>query len=190
MGIASLILGIIALIFILILPIVSVICGIVGIILGIIEIIRKTKSKQKASIPIVGTILSGIALFIILCVVFCFAISSVINTSTLNQETIYGEWYDSEDGLTLILNEDGTFKWYSDDKSTLYIEGEYTVETDFSEHPLDEYILTMSATSRVVNGKTLTTSYTTQFSLQTEDYKSGVVVNVLTYSSYTFEKQD
>ena len=67
MGIAALVLGIVSIIisFIPFLNVVAFMPAMVGLILGIIDIVKKTKNKEPKGKSIAGTILSAIAMVII-----------------------------------------------------------------------------------------------------------------------------
>lgn len=52
----------------------------------------------------------------------------------------------------------------------------------------DEYIITITASSRVIDGESYTSNYTTQFSLMAKDYFTMLMSNTITYSMYYFER--
>lgn len=182
MGIASLILAIVSVVLAIFFPYISIIIGIVGIALGIVEINRRKKIGGKKVVPIVSTVVSavGVALSILMCVLFLFVISNV--------SSIYGKWYSSSNDMYLEIDKNGNFELYTADNKTLVVNGSYTMKEDTSDQKYTEYMLTVSAKERTINGEKLTSPYTTKFSLMLENESSMVMMNWITYNKYEFER--
>lgn len=78
---------------------------------------------------------------------------------------------------------------YTSDKNKLDIKATYTMEKDTTDQKYPEYILTVSAKERTIDGKKLTSSYTTKFSLILgDDSNTMAMMNWMTYSMYEFVK--
>lgn len=99
MGVAALVLGIISLLigFIPVIGAIAFIPALIGLILGIVEIVKKSKSKEPKAMGIAGTVLSAIAIVIIIFWVFIVGTVTyeVINNpedfmEALNEE--YDRW--------------------------------------------------------------------------------------------------
>lgn len=198
MGIISLVLAIISIILVFILPILGIVLAIVSLILGIIEVLKRKREGNKKVLPIVSIVLSSIVIVFIVFFVIVYTVLYVSNPNFNNAnvsllsknsyKSIFGTWYDSANKTNLVLNSNNEFEMYTDDKTTLYIKGSFSMVKDDDDDFFDEYIVTMSATSRIINGKQYTSSYTTQFSIATEDYKSMIMMNTISYNMYNFEK--
>ena len=107
-----------------------------------------------------------------------------------SEKDLIGRWYDSSGKMNIVLNSDKTVEFYSDDKTSIYVKGTYTVEQDLTNEIGDEYIITITTYDRVVDNKKYTDKYTTKFSIVTEDYKQAVMMNVVTYNMYYLTKVD
>lgn len=86
MGIAALILGIISIIvgFVPFCGAIALLPAIIGLILGIVEIVLKSKAQKPKGLGIAGTILSGLAIVVIIFWVFVFG--SVVSTPEFQTE--------------------------------------------------------------------------------------------------------
>lgn len=86
MGIASLVLGIISLIigFIPLCGSIALVPGIIALILGIISIVMNKKKGEKIGISVAGTIISAIAVVIIVFWVFVFGVAVSEELDNLN----------------------------------------------------------------------------------------------------------
>ena len=99
-----------------------------------------------------------------------------------------GTWYDSTKNVYVSIGNYNTIEFYTPDKSTLYMNGTYTIEQDYDNEVGDEYIITITTYDRVIDGKKNTDKYTTKFSIVTEDYKEAAMMNVVTYTIYYLTK--
>ena len=67
------------------------------------------------------------------------------------------------------------------------IKASYTMEKDTTDQKYVEYVLTVSAKERIVNGESLTSPYTTKFSLILEDNGTSMgMMNWVSYNLYEF----
>ena len=110
----------------------------------------------------------------------------VSNLHTEND--LVGTWYDSTKKLNIAISKDNTIEFYTDDKTTIYMKGTYTIQQDYDNEVGDEYIITITAKDRIANGQKYTNEYTTKFSIVTEDYQSAVMMNVSSYNLYYLTK--
>lgn len=183
MGIVSLILAIATVVLSLFFPYISVLTGIIGIVLGIVEMNRRKKIGGKKVLPVFGIVVSavGIALSILISALVIFTISK--------EGSIYGKWYCQDKDIYLEIDKNGNFEFYTSDKNTIVIKATYTMEKDTTDQKYPEYILTVSAKERTIDGKKLTSSYTTKFSLILgDDSNTMAMMNWMTYSMYEFVK--
>lgn len=179
MGIACLILAVISIILAIIFPYISVIIGIVGIVLGIVEINRRKKIGVKKVLPIVGTVISSVGIALSMFMLFYLVTPKV--------GSIYGKWYSPNKDMYLEIDKDGNFELYTSDKKTSVIKASYTMEKDTTDQKYVEYVLTVSAKERIVNGESLTSPYTTKFSLILEDNGTSMgMMNWVSYNLYEF----
>lgn len=196
MRIVDFILAIISLIVMFFFPVISFLIGIVAVILSIIDLIKSSKSKCSKVLPIIAIILSCICI----CVSSIFLLFRLAKSyydfkddfnyikENVNSKSIIGTWYDEKNKLNLVIKDDNTVELYTDDRTTLNIKGTYTLEQDEDNEMGDEYIITITASSRVIDGESYTSNYTTQFSLMTEDYLIMLMTNTITYNMYWFER--
>lgn len=94
MGVAALVLGIISIIigFIPLCGSVAFIPALIGLILGIVDIVKKSKTEEKKGISIAGTILSGLAIIIIL--YWVFIVGAAVNSEEFRET--FNEVYQNE----------------------------------------------------------------------------------------------
>lgn len=99
MGVAALVLGIISLLigFIPVVGAIAFIPALIGLVLGIVEIVKKSKANQPKAMGIAGTVLSAIAIVIIIFWVFIVGTATyeIVNNpedfmEALNEE--YDRW--------------------------------------------------------------------------------------------------
>ena len=181
MGILGLIVGILSIIMCFFFPIVAIILAVITLILGIVEIVRRKKNKTQLGLAI------GIIIVAVIAIPFSI-VNTLPLTNSLNNELI-GKWYDSTNKIGLVINEDGTMELFTDDRTTLYIKGNYTLAKDEETPEYREYIFTVSTTDRILLNEKNNELYTTQFSMVT-DGKNTVMMNVITYSMYYFTKDN
>jgi len=139
-GIAALVLGIIAFLgIILLIP--GIICGLLAIIFGIIAITQ----KNKVGIPITGIVFGALGLLISILVIGLAGYNiyqsndyserpleklTQINNELFNSDLISGNsWLDTDENSYLVLNNNGTYRYYRDknDLSDYYYDGTYEV---------------------------------------------------------------
>lgn len=152
LAIASLVLGIIALVLGWTM-VFGFICGFISIILGIVALVK----KQKPACPIIGIVLSviGIIVAIIMTIsvigLTTFFTKHVITGIKINavEDVISGHSWETTDGSLLVLDDDGSFKYYRDpdDRSDYYYEGTYKVycgedAVEYIAEDLEEYGVT------------------------------------------------
>lgn len=84
MGVASLVIGIIAVLlgFIPFCGIIALIPAIVGVVLGIVDWVKKSKQGQPKGMSIAGTILSSIAVVII---IVWYALAGILGLAAVNE---------------------------------------------------------------------------------------------------------
>ena len=179
MGIIGLIIGMLSIIMCFFFPIVAIVLSVITLILGIVEIVRRKKNKNQLGLAICVIIIAIIAI--------PFSIVNTLPLTDLINNELIGKWYDSTNKIGLIINKDGTMELFTDDRTTLYIKGNYTLSKDEETIEYREYIFTVSTTDRVLLNEKNNELYTTQFSMVT-DGKNMVMMNVITYSMYYFTK--
>lgn len=152
LAIASLVLGIIALVLGWTM-VFGFICGFISIILGIVALVK----KQKPACPIIGIVLSVIGILVSIVMLisiiglttyFSKNIISGIKINTV-EDVISGHSWEASDGSLLVLDDDGTFRYYrdQDDRSDYYYEGTYKVycgedAVEYIAEDLEEYGVT------------------------------------------------
>lgn len=135
-AIASFLLGIVSLILGWTV-VIGIVCGVISIILGIIALAK----KNKAIFPVLGMAMSLIGIIIAIAVLIVIPMLNKNVTqqlsdgiakieSTINEElynSVVGKSWESKNNSLLILNTDGTFKYYKDkeDLTNYYYEGTY-----------------------------------------------------------------
>lgn len=179
MGVIGLIIGILSIIMCFFFPIVAIVLAVITLILGIIEIVRRKKNKNQLGLAICVIIVAVIAI--------PFSIVNTLPLKNFINNELIGKWYDSTNKIGLVINKDGTMELFTDDRTTLYIKGDYTLSKDKETAEYREYIFTVSTTDRLLLNEKNNELYTTQFSMVT-DGKNMVMMNVITYSMYYFTK--
>lgn len=119
MGIIGLIIGILSIIMCFFFPIVAIVLSVITLILGIVEIVRRKKNKNQLGLAICVIIIAIIAI--------PFSIVNTLPLTNLINNELIGKWYDSTNKIGLIINKDGTMELFTDDRTTLYIKGNYTL---------------------------------------------------------------
>lgn len=194
MGVIGLILAIIAISVMFFIPVIGLLFGVAALVLAIIELIKRVKNKDSKVLPIIAIILASICIFIssILSLVNFVAKYNYITPGIEkfaiedDNQKLVGTWYDSKNKLNFVVKSNNTVELYTNDKTTLYIKGMYTIEK-VENNGEDEYLITIVATNRIIDGKSYTDSYKTQFDIVT-DYQDMTMMNVISYSIYNFEK--
>lgn len=160
LAIASLVLGIIALVFGWTM-VLGILCGVISIILGIVALAK----KQKPICPIIGMILSAIGMIVAIVIIISVigiagnfvyknntkieSYSSSAIKQSITNDVVSGHSWEAPDESLLILDDDGTFKYYrdQDDFSDYYYEGTYEVycgedAVEYISEDLEEYGVT------------------------------------------------
>ncbi len=146
--------------------------------------IAKKCSGDKITVGVIVMFIVEIALVAFL----TFGMSWIFTIiGSANSNELVGTWYDSTNDINLIINTNKTVELYTSDKSTIYIKGTCAIKQETGSTG-DEYIMNITTTNRIIKGQLYTDSYTTQFSLITDNYKELVMMNTITYNMYYFNK--
>lgn len=193
-GKTSMILGIVSISTSLIFSVFILPVSIVGIVLG-----AKSKNDSKG---IVGIVLNSISIVLIILEIFalCFIFGLIFNEySNYSYEGNYKcAAYQSDVDVTKLtkdidfqLADDKTFTMIQHDNSGISsIKGTYNlVGTNFeSTQNTYTYTLNLNATERIVEGKTFSDPYTTQYSISFNDDDEIILMNTLSSNTYYCER--
>ena len=176
--------------------------------LGFAESIKRHKAGDHQTIPNISIFISFITLSIIIIII---VIISLISTSykalsnskesvqlteisneianNLDNNEIAGNWYDSTDKLTLKINATTkTMEVFTEDKKTLYIRGNYTVDkSSKNDSGYYTYIISVNALIQTIGGVNSSDSYITEFDVICKN-NTLVMTNTTTNTIYTFNK--
>lgn len=143
---------------------------------------------QKTGGTSLSAALIPVVIIVVILIVSGMGFSIFWGGSYISNNRLVGTWKDEAKGMYLVVNPNNTVELYTADKTQLYVKGKYTLEQDKKNELGDEYIMTITTNNRVLNGITYTDLYTTKFSMVTGDYKTMVMMNVLTYTMYDLKK--
>ena len=137
------------------------------------------KKSNKTSIIIISIVL--LVLIVLGCVLFI-----VLNKSG-NKEIYVGDWECIKD-VKLSMNNDKSFRMTYPNGD---ISGTYELKKTSDEGEEKSYTFNLKADKRVINGETITDSYTTQFEFRFDKNNKDdlVLMNTVSYSIYSCKRK-
>ncbi len=136
----------------------------------------KTLKENKKLIVIIISLI----LVMIIAIVIMFFVAKNIN----KEEFVGQKWNCGQKANTLILNNDKTLEWYSKDKTTFYIKGNFNLE----ELTKTRYELTIKSKERVLERKTYTNDYEITYDVRYNEDKTLMnLTNNTTKAKYKCE---